>query len=75
MLLLIMLNPLRDHSPLSASKVPLGASWDYEYATKLVYFCNDEIELHSYNEKYDTMTYPLSAVRSAKKIVYVIHKS
>ena len=52
-----------------------GASWDYEYATKLVYFCNDEIELHSYNEKYDTMTYPLSAVRSAEKIVYVIHKS
>ena len=39
-----------------------GASWDYEYATKLVYFCNDEIELHSYNEKCDTMTYPLSAV-------------
>lgn len=52
-----------------------GASWDYEYAIKLVYFCNDEIELHSYNEKYDTMTYPLSAVRSAEKIVHVIHKS
>ena len=52
-----------------------GASWDYEYAIKLVYFFDDEIELHSYNEKYDTMTYPLSAVRSVEKIVHVIHKS
>lgn len=48
---------------------------DPEYAIKKFYRHGDQVELHSLNAKYDPMVYPISDIKSARRVVYVIPKS
>lgn len=46
-----------------------------EYTIKKFYRYGDQVELHSLNAKYNPMVYPISDIKSARRVVYVIPKT
>lgn len=52
-----------------------SSGYEDEYTIKKFYRYDDEVELHSINTNYSPMFYPLSEIKAAQKIVYIIHKS
>ena len=52
-----------------------SSGYEDEYAIKKFYRYGDEVELHSVNTQYSPMLYPISEIKAAQKIVYIIHQS
>lgn len=52
-----------------------SSGYEDEYTIKKFYRYDDEVELHSINTNYSPMFYPLSEIKAAQKIVYIIHQS
>lgn len=64
-------------SPLQSEKALVsveGMGDDYEYAIKKIYYHGNDIELVSTNPSYPPMIFKSHQIKSAYKIVYVIHK-